>query len=146
MKIQNKPIISVPSGASNNFIPDYALREETFEISSARYIYYKFLLWCIRIVARIRLWYFGPQQDADPDNTLVEKIYHREAQTYERKHHRTTNFRDTWWRRHLGMDVVGYWMRMRSGGAGIVKILDLATGVGLSAEEMMRVCLASEIF
>src|SRR3989344_581286 len=145
MNIQSKAIVSLPPRTANHFIPAYALKDETFELSSLRYKYYKFLLLCIRIIARVRLQYFGPKHDVDPANNLVEKIYHREAQTYERKHHRTTNFRDTWWRRQLGMDVVSHWMSDRDSGTIPIKLLDLATGVGLSAEEMLRVCLASEV-
>src|SRR3989344_1574683 len=143
MNLENKAIISISDNENGRLIPAYATGDESFEISRLRYLYYKFLLSCIRFIVRIRLGYFGPKHSIDPMNDEVEKIYHREAMTYERKHHLTTNFRDTWWRRHLGMDVVTHWMRVNQNGIDSVKILDLATGVGLSVEEMARVCSAS---
>ncbi len=125
-------------------VPKYALLSESFEISYIYYLYYRFLLILITIAARIRLGYWGDKFSSDPDNGKVEEIYHREAATYERKHHLTTNHRDTWWRRHVGMDLVTQWHNTYSSPRRL-KLLDLATGIGLSVEEIVRVCRLSGV-
>ena len=72
----------------------------------------------------------GPVKDLDIDE--VKKVYDREAATYDAKHHLTTHGMDTTWRRSAGWSVVN----IGRNNGGLVSVLDLCTGTGLTIKEM----------
>lgn len=65
----------------------------------------------------------------------VERVYRREARTYDRKHRLTTRGMDTAWRRWAGAAVAAF----GRGAVGPVRVLDLCSGTGLSVSEMVTV-------
>ncbi|MBU2652451.1 MAG: class I SAM-dependent methyltransferase [Bacteroidetes bacterium] len=66
------------------------------------------------------------------DQSEINRVYTREAKTYNRKHHLTTRGMDLVWRRVAGwfVSIIG------RNGQGRLKILDLCTGTGLTVKEM----------
>ncbi len=142
MKIKSPKSLTINDESLRKHFPSFLLKESEIEISAFLYIYYRFLLSLISIIIRFRLnigsWFSSHQKlNGDLSNDAVERIYEREARTYERKHHVTTNYRDTWWRRQSATDVISYLNRKKP--SQPLKLLDVATGVGLSIEEMFKV-------
>lgn len=121
--------------------PYFVVEEKDFYINRFVYYYYIILFFLIKLIIRIRLKMIGTSykrhKESLLDNEEVEKIYKREAENYENKHHLTTNFRDTWWRRQTGTDILSFVASNNS--IRKVKLLDIATGVGLSIEEMFKI-------
>jgi ubiquinone/menaquinone biosynthesis C-methylase UbiE len=141
MKLTSKPLFVVEN-AEASYFPAFLTKPFEVEISTITYWYYRFLLFIIYAIIRFRLrmvsWRDKYKKKSDSlTNDEVAEIYRREAKTYERKHHLTTNFRDTWWRRQSGTDVISYAKRKEI--KTPIKLLDLATGIGLSVEEMFEV-------
>ncbi|MBU6427185.1 class I SAM-dependent methyltransferase [Patescibacteria group bacterium] len=136
------PSFGIETVTESNF-PAYVTFKKQVEIPSPTYWYYRFLLFLIKVIVKIRLGIIGQsykkyRSPKHLNNDEVEKVYNREADSYERKHHLTTNFRDTWWRRQSGLDVISF-VQEKSRMGEEVNLLDIATGVGLSIEEMLRV-------
>jgi len=65
----------------------------------------------------------------------VEKVYDREARTYDRKHHLTTRGMDTVWRRWAAWGVAS----LAKKNLGFCRVLDLCTGTGLTLDELEKV-------
>lgn len=89
----------------DNYLPSYVFETKEKEINLFYYWYYTLLLVVFKILLKWRLKILGSsykKYDNDPKHKEVENIYTREAKDYEYKHHLTTNFRDTWWRRQIG--------------------------------------------
>jgi len=141
MKITAKKNLSVKNHHAAGYFPRFLLNDTTINIDLITYWYYRIFLFFIAMVIKARLkvgsLFAMRTEDDNPSNDAVERIYHREAETYENKHHLTTNFRDTWWRRQSGTDVVSY--AQRNGNKKTITLLDVATGIGLSIEEMFKV-------
>lgn len=117
-------------------LPEYVFKKEIIGVGGLTGRFYRFLLKITKIFIKSRLKVFGSsyrKYKATPDHKEVEKIYHREAENYELKHHKTTNFRDTWWRRATALDLINF-NKTKSR----LEILDICTGIGLSAEEILR--------
>ncbi len=131
----------LPSECQSDYLPDYVFKSVSVKVGIFWYLYYKILLHVfIKIALKWRLGIFGSlyrKYQGDPDHKEVENIYTREAETYERKHHLTTNFRDTWWRRQIGLEVVNY-IYVNKKKKEKIRLLDVGTGIGLSLEEMFR--------
>lgn len=113
------------------------------KVNPVVYWYYRILLGLFKYVIKFRLGIVSRDYKKYSDDHLltkeeVERIYAREAKTYEYKHHLTTNYRDTWWRRQSGLDIVSY-INSEKKQSETIRILDIATGIGLSLEEMFRV-------
>ena len=143
MKFVVNPIFKNKPRGLSGFPPAYVFEKKVVNVPSIVFFYYRFLLFLIKVIVKIRLGIILPSykkytHDHQLTNTEIEKIYHREAKFYEIKHHLTTNFRDIWWRRLCGFDIVSYVHRAKKPSDRIL-MLDLATGVGLSMEEMLRV-------
>lgn len=144
IKFTKKP--SITSEDNNieelkKIFPAFIVEEKIFYINQLTYYYYRTLFFLIKLIIRIRLRIIGTRykkyKEFLLDNEEVEKIYKREAQNYENKHHLTTNFRDIWWRRQTGTDILSFVAFNNS--VKKVKLLDIATGVGLSIEEMFKI-------
>jgi len=139
-EVKLQPIFSLRS-ESNYYFPDHVFESECIKISTIYYLYYKFLLNIFKSILKLRLRILGSSYKKyknDPLHRDVEDIYTREAESYEYKHHLTTNFRDTWWRRQIGLEVVNYIYTSRRNKEKI-NLLDLGTGIGLSLEEMFKI-------
>lgn len=132
----------LPLEYQGDYFPSHVFNDEEIEIDELHYLYYKFILKIFVLLLRLRLKILGPSYrdyKSDPSHREVEEIYTREAEDYEYKHHLTTNFRDTWWRRQIGLEVANYIRAKSIGSKEIISILDIGTGTGLSLEEMFRV-------
>jgi len=133
--ITSEPVLSTKIKYGTT--PEYVFEREKIQISLLRYLYYNFLLYTIKILLKIRfkMWWGYKKYKNNPQHNEVEKIYFREAKAYERKHHLTTNFRDTWWRRQIGLEIINY-IHTDEKLQEKIKILDICAGSGLSLEEM----------
>lgn len=99
---------------------------------------FNFFLILVRVLVKIRLRIVGSSYihyHATPDHKEIERIYDREAETYKIKHHKTTNFRDTWWRRGVAFDAINFCESVKTP----LILLDIGTGMGLSMEEILRI-------
>jgi len=147
MKVVAKKLLSIKNKHAAEHFPRFLTNDVTTDIYATTYWYYRALLSFIAAIIKLRLragnLFASRAEYSNPSNDVVEEIYHREALTYERKHHLTTNFRDTWWRRQSGTDVVSY--AWRNGNKKALALLDVATGTGLSIEEMFKVFHKYEI-
>src|SRR3989338_7687587 len=137
--VELNPILSYKG--TTKIFPSFVTGKQITTIGGVHYFYYRFLLGLIRFIFRYRLKAFGSsykRHDTVPENKEEEKIYAREAKTYEHKHHLTTNYRDTWWRRQVVLEVMSY-IRAHNKKSSTVNLLDIGTGIGLSMEEMFCV-------
>ena len=146
MKIEIDPIIPVKDGSCEKdlcrYVPAYAFRKTHLEYGFFYQCYWGIICKLISLTAKTRLMALGARYkkysaDSELDNGEIERIYLREAGTYEKKHHLTTNFRDRWWRRQAGMDVISYAMKAQKKNVPVV-LLDIAAGVGASIQEMFE--------
>lgn len=136
-KIEIPPILDVSFREGGINLSPYVFEKETRKIS-AIFVLYKFFLMIIKLIVKMRLNIMGSSYrhyHDSPHHEEVERIYMREAATYEFKHHKTTNFRDTGWRRTVAFDAM-HWGKHND---GLINLLDIGTGVGLSIEEILRV-------
>lgn len=121
------------------FLPPYTLESLSLSIGKIQYGIYKILVLIIKFFIKLRLRAIGNKTFTQVlSQNEVEHVYTREANTYEWKHHATTNFRDIWWRRLLAFDVLSYLKRNQLSQRKIA-LLDIGTGIGLSLEEMFKV-------
>ena len=110
--------------------PDY-VRQASPEIGVGLRLWFEIM----RFPARIFIWLaLRPRREqvGPLDATEVDRIYDREAATYDRKHHLTTRGQDTNWRRMAG------WL-VASASEPCPSVLDLCTGTGLTVLEIVRV-------
>lgn len=125
---------------SPSFLPSHLFKEIEIKASYLQYFYVKVFLAILKFLIKIRLQAINIASHVHYGRGLpqevINNIYTREAADYEWKHHRTTNFRDTWWRRLAAFHIVNL---AREKSLKKVKILDIGTGIGLSIEEMFRV-------
>ena len=125
----------------SDYFPEYVFESDDIKIGRFCRFYYQFLLIIFKFFLKWRLKILGHSYREYKEKTLgnkdIENIYTREAKTYEYKHHLTTNFRDTWWRRQIGLEVINYIFTNKKNEEKI-KLLDIGTGVGLSLEEMFK--------
>lgn len=143
MEFKIESIIKNKNPELIKYIPRYTVDSMSIEINRFIYLYYRALLALFKFIIRLRLGvlnhrYRNYSSDASLTNEEIERIYTREAQTYEYKHHLTTNFRDTWWRRQVGLEIIDYARKNRKETERMM-VLDVATGVGLSIEEMFHI-------
>lgn len=138
MKIVAPPLFKtfVPSA----FLPLHLFEETEIKSSYFQYFFVNFFLGLLKVLIRVRLRVMSVASHAHYGKGLpqsvIDVIYSREARDYEWKHHRTTNFRDTWWRRLVAFQIVSL---AAEKSLKKVKILDIGTGIGLSIEEMFRI-------
>lgn len=113
------------------YFPRYLREPAVLDCGSVIYAWLQFIQLLIR--ASIKL-FLKPRSDAAGklDIKEVEQVYNREAVTYDVKHHLTTHGMDTTWRREISWSVA---MVGRNNG-GLVSVLDLCTGTGLTIREM----------
>lgn len=139
MELKIDPILKEQIIERGLNLPPFLNESQIVKIELLDYCYYKFLLYLFKLFILFRLRIIGNSYKNYnknlTNNDEVEEIYNREAKTYERKHHITTNFRDTWWRRQVGTDIASHTTSSKEP----LKILDVATGVGLSVEEMLKI-------
>jgi ubiquinone/menaquinone biosynthesis C-methylase UbiE len=90
------------------------------------------LSWVIKTVLRPRKEKPGSLNQAE-----VERVYQKEAKTYDLKHHMTTRGMDLFWRRWAGQVLVNYVNNIQSED---IKVIDLCTGTGLTSVEIVKVC------
>src|SRR3989344_3720786 len=138
MKIVIPPIFD--SKSKYNFLPSYIFQNITLNVGAFNYFVVRLFLGILKILVKIRLQAITIASHAQYKRFLpqevVDNVYTREAENYEWKHHRTTNFRDTWWRRIAAFYILNL-ARERSWNK--IKILDLGTGIGLSLEEAFKI-------
>src|SRR3990167_1556687 len=144
MKIIIPPIFN--SKSSYAFLPLYIFESITLSVNSFNYFVVKFFLGVLRILVKIRLRAVAISSHVHRGRFLpqevVNDIYTREAESYEWKHHCTTNFRDAWWRRTAAFHILSL---AKKNSLTKIKILDLGTGIGLSLEEMLKIFESSDL-
>lgn len=142
-RIRTEPIFNPPPFDTSEYLPSYVFETHEYILHRFMHYYYLSLIFIVKFIVRLLMrmvtsLYKRYASEQHLDNEEVEYIYKREARFYEKKHHLTTNFRDTWWRRQVALDVIGY-IRVNEKYAEPVSIMDLATGIGLSVEEMLKI-------
>ena len=113
------------------YFPSYILESTEFPSTFLRLAFYHFAL---SIIAPLVAAVLRPRRGevGNLDVSEVESVYHREADSYDAKHHLTTHGMDTVWRRWSGYAAVSLG---RSTGQRL-KVLDLCTGTGLTVKEI----------
>ena len=142
-KIRVAPIFKKSPFDTSAYLPSYVFETHEYTLRYFMYYYYLFLIFIFKFIIRLRMRmvtssYQRYASEQHLDNKEVEHIYKREARSYEKKHHLTTNFRDMWWRRQVALDFIDY-IRVNKKYTEQISIMDLATGIGLSVEEMLKI-------
>lgn len=142
-RVRTEPIFKLPLFDKSEYLPSYVFDTYEYTLNFFTYYYYRSLFFIIKFIIKLRLRVLNPTyknyiKDEHLSNEEVARIYRREAYFYEKKHHLTTNFRDTWWRRQVALDIIDY-IRINKKHAQRITVLDVATGTGLSVEEMLKI-------
>lgn len=114
------------------YFPKYLYNPTSLECGTTKYVLLESIQILLRILVAVTL-RPGRTQIENLDLHEVEKVYNREAITYDIKHHLTTRGKDSSWRRQAGWFVVA---ESRKKG-GYLSVLDLCTGTGLTVLEMV---------
>ncbi|SJZ70286.1 Ubiquinone/menaquinone biosynthesis C-methylase UbiE [Enhydrobacter aerosaccus] len=111
--------------------PAYTRQPLTFELNALERILFPILKVPTEALIRLLL---RPRRGAvgGLDQAEVDAVYDKEAAGYDVKHHRTTRGQDLFWRRAAG------WL-VASAPEPRPRVLDLCTGTGLTALEIVRV-------
>ena len=142
-RVRNRPIFKRTASNTAEYLPHYVFETHEYTLNFLTYYYYRSLLFIIKFIIKLRLRildsaYKNYIKDEYLSNEEVARIYEREARFYEKKHHLTTNFRDTWWRRQVALDIIDY-IRINGKHTERIAVMDVATGTGLSVEEMLNI-------
>lgn len=142
MKIKLMPTIRGDSNFLKLF-PSYIVQEYEIRAGPIKHFYYGLLLFLLRVILIIyfKAYHKGYRKlknKKELTNKDVEGVYTREAKTYEHKHHFISGYRDTWWRRQVGLDIVDHCQKQKQLSEEL-KVLDVATGIGLSLEEILKI-------
>lgn len=115
------------------FIPEYVLRNDVINQSMLSDVWQRFIICIFKFAAWI---FLRPRKGkvGNLDMEEVGKVYNREAQQYNIKHHLTTRGMDLIWRRFASLFVVNYAIEKKRK----VSVLDLCTGTGLTIKEIMH--------
>ncbi len=142
-RVISKPILSVDrtrlsdAGVSVEecgvYFPRYLRETPVLECSSWRWFWLQLIQLLLRSLVKI---FLRPRKGPVEDLNIheVEKVYDREAATYDAKHHLTTHGMDTTWRRLASWSVA----TIGRNNGGSVSVLDLCTGTGLTIKEMAK--------
>lgn len=141
-RVISKPILSIDrihlseAGVSVEecgvYFPRYLNGLPALECGSLKWAWLQFIQLLLRLSVKIFLRpRKGPTEDLDIHE--VERVYDREAATYDAKHHLTTHGMDTTWRRLASWSVA----TVGRNNGGLVNVLDLCTGTGLTIREMV---------
>lgn len=143
MFIANRPIINVnmerleQNGVSEKelrkYFPRYILNPTPLYHGRVKKVW--FLVVRLFLTVLVKIFLKPRKTSGNLDIHEVEKVYTKEAGTYDRKHHITTRGMDLVWRRMAGwfVSVVG---RNKTGD---FRVLDLCTGTGLTIKEIISV-------
>jgi len=119
----------------NRYIPEYILSTRLLEVNFIYSLFLKILQFFISLSIRLLL---RPRKEeiGNLEKEEVDKVYNREAFTYDQKHHLTTRGQDTVWRRQAAHFVLNCVLNKPKGRA---LVLDLCTGTGLTIKEIVNV-------
>lgn len=121
----------------NKYIPSYLYKPSCYRSNSCSKIILKSLPFVLGYLFRLIL---NPRRGSvgklGPNE--VDLVYKREARSYNRKHHLTTRGMDLSWRREASYVALNAVL----GSPGKISVLDLCTGTGLTARELMLLCQA----
>lgn len=112
------------------YFPSYLRQATTLECGRIKYLWLMF----IQLLVKLSIVVFLRPRKGQVGNLQideVEKVYNREAATYDWKHHLTTHGMDTTWRRLASWCAATFGRKN-----GSVAVLDLCTGTGLTIKEM----------
>lgn len=123
------------------YIPDHLMIDVEFK---SGYLKFKLLEFVLFLLAMGVKTFLLPRKDqpGQLDIEEVERVYTREAQGYDRKHHFTTRGQDTIWRRKAGEAVASYCQKNQP---NEVTVLDLCTGTGLTLLEICKILSSRNI-
>jgi len=115
-----------------DYFPGYVLEPVMMRVPTGGYWWRVFFQWQLRLAISL---FLRPRSGAvgDLDQSEVDGVYDREAVTYDWKHHWTTRWMDTGWRRFAAQVIAA----QVSNRAGPKMLLDLCTGTGLTITEML---------
>jgi len=139
----NKPVVTfdfdelrqngVAEQELRKYFPEYILNPTTLYYGRLKRTVLSLLRWFLTIMVKLLL---SPRSmSGSLDQSEIDEVYTREARTYNRKHHLTTYGMDLIWRRTAGwfVSLIG---RNKQ---GLVKILDICTGTGLTVKELQAI-------
>lgn len=141
--IVNKPVIEV----DYKKLEESGIAEKELDYYISRYILYPTILKCgiftrflnliIQFFIQVGIWIFLKPRKSKPgslDQAEVDKVYSKEAITYNQKHHLTTRGQDLVWRRQAAQLVSAV---AKSKKGELIKVLDICTGTGLTIEQIL---------
>jgi len=143
MFVANKPIISVNTerleqdGISERelarYFPRYILNPTPFYYGRVKQIW--FFIVRMFLTALVKIFLKPRKSSGNLDIQEVDRVYTKEAATYDKKHHITTRGMDLVWRRMAGwfISVIG------RNNTKTLRVLDLCTGTGLTIKEITSV-------
>ncbi len=113
------------------WFPAYVRRPPGVEIGALKRLWFEILSFPGRLFIKLVL---RPRRETAGalDPAEVDRVYDREAVSYDWKHHITTRGQDTSWRRMAGWIVA-------SAPEAHPAVLDLCTGTGLTVVEMLQI-------
>ena len=116
-----------------NFFPNYITETTIIKIGIFQENLYKLIIMFIKIMIKT---FLKPRKETvgSLDKNEVEKVYKREAETYNLKHHLTTRGMDTQWRRSAANCAVDYSISKQK---KLINLLDICTGTGLTIKEIV---------
>ena len=118
------------------YLPQYLYKPDPLWCGPVKYWWLTFIQTFIIFFVKLAL---RPRDGKVGDLGIaeVEKVYDREARSYDAKHHYTTRGMDTTWRRWAAQCVASF----ARGRKGTIRVLDLCTGTGLTIVELVKVAL-----
>jgi len=117
------------------FIPDYIRYLVSLEYGWGQ----RLLFLSVRVFLSSLVWVFlRPRRNAVGflDQQEVDEVYNHEANYYDWKHHMTTRYKDTIWRR-----IAGWFVATLARKNSKLRVLDLCTGTGLTVEGIQSVLM-----
>lgn len=141
MAVVNKPVISFDrkvmqvKGVSDEdvrqYFPKYILGVQPLYYGLAQQVWFFLIKLFLKAWVKIFLRPRPTQEVGSLDLSEVDRVYSREARSYNRKHHLTTRGQDLVWRRLAGWTALTL---ARCKPVKCLEILDLCTGTGLTAQ------------
>ncbi len=115
-------------GVTTSDLPPFLFKEVAFKCGSVIWLWLKFCQWFLRIPFYLIL---RPRKEplGELDAQEILRVYDKEAAWYDIKHHLTTYWWDTVWRKHAAEFVID----VINGSNRMFKVLDVCSGTGLTA-------------
>lgn len=134
--IDKGPVINATNCCEDakNYFPEYITSNKEVRCGYLKYGWFKCIEWVLRFFVFV---FLTPRisKVGNLNREEVEKVYNREAKTYNLKHGLTTCGQDAVYRRAAGYVVLNFLQKKNKDAV----VLDLCTGTGLAIKETIKV-------